>query len=120
MKRSREPVLCGGPEEALKEGIMSSINKLARAAWTAAACLVVLGASGARAAVIPGAADRILVLVNQERAKAGLAPLTMDPQLNSAAQNYADYMGNTNTYAHDGADGSTPLSRMNAAGFPGT
>jgi hypothetical protein len=94
---------------------------LARAALAvAASCFVVLGASPAHAAAIPGAADQVLGLVNQERARAGLSPLTMDAQLNSAAQNYAEAMGSTGVYAHNGADGSTPLSRMNAAGFPGT
>src|SRR3954454_21060303 len=95
------------------------IAKLARAAWTAAACFVILGGARAYAAVIPGGAERVLVLVNQQRASAGLAPLTMDPQLNASAQAYSEYMGSANFYAHNGPDGSTPLSRMNAAGFPG-
>ena len=94
-------------------------GKWARAAWAAAACLYVFGSAGAIASPIPGAADRVLVLVNQERARAGLAPLTMDPQLNSAAQNFAEYMGQANFYAHNGPNGSTPLSRIHASGFPG-
>ena len=96
------------------------MGKLPRAAWAAAACLMVLGGARAYAATIPGAAEQVLALVNQARAQAGLASLTMDPQLNQSAQSYSDYMASANFYAHDGPDGSTPLSRMNAAGFPGT
>ena len=81
---------------------------------------MVLGGARAYAATIPGAAEQVLALVNQARAQAGLASLTMDPQLNQSAQSYSDYMASANFYAHDGPDGSTPLSRMNAAGFPGT
>jgi hypothetical protein len=94
---------------------------LTRAALAAAAaCFVVLGAAPAPAAPIPGAADQVLALVNQERSRAGLAPVSMDAQLNSCAQSFAEYMGSAGFYAHNGPDGSTPLSRMNAAGFPGT
>src|SRR5438128_9047155 len=96
------------------------MGKLPRAAWAAAACLMVLGGARAYAATIPGAAEQVLALVNQARAQAGLASLTMDPQLNQSAQSYSDYMASANFYAHEGPDGSTPLSRMNAAGFPGT
>ena len=96
------------------------MGKLARAAWAAAVCLIALGGARAHAEVIPGAADRVLVLVNEARAQAGLAPLTRDPQLDSSAQGFSDYMASANFYAHNGPDGSTPLSRMNAVGFPGT
>jgi hypothetical protein len=96
------------------------MGKLARAAWAAAACLIALGGARAHADTISGAADQVLTLVNQARAQAGLAPLTLDPQLTQSAQSFSEYMASANFYAHEGPDGSTPLSRMNAAGFPGT
>ena len=67
------------------------MGKLARAAWAAAACLIALGGARAYAAeAIPGATDRVLALVNQARAQAGLAPLTRDPQLERTAQRFSD------------------------------
>jgi cysteine-rich secretory family protein/IPT/TIG domain-containing protein len=95
------------------------MGKLARAAWAAAACLMACGGARAPADTLPGATDRVLTLVNQARGQAGLAPLTLDPQLTQSAQSFSEYMASANFYAHAGPDGSTPLSRMNAAGFPG-
>lgn len=95
-------------------------GKLARRACVVVACWAVLGAARAHAAAVAGAADRVLTLVNQERARAGLAPLTIDPQLTTSAQTFSEYMASANFYAHNGPDGSTPPTRMTAAGFPGT
>jgi hypothetical protein len=95
-------------------------GNLVRAALAAAACFVVLGGARAHAEAIPGAAERVLTLVNQERTRAGVAPLSMDPQLTAAAQKFSEHMASANFYSHNGPDGSTPLGRMNAAGFAGT
>lgn len=60
---------------------------------------------------------QILQLVNQERAKAGLTPLTLNAKLNNAAQGYSDQMARTGVYAHVGADGSSPGDRIRRAGY---
>jgi uncharacterized protein YkwD len=60
---------------------------------------------------------RILQLVNQERAKSGLQPLTLNAKLNSAAQGYANQMARTGVYAHTGSDGSSPADRIKRAGY---
>ena len=61
----------------------------------------------------------ILTLVNALRASYGLPPFEYNPLLAAAAQNHANWMGQTAVYSHTGAGGSTPQTRANAAGYPG-
>ncbi|MEU0374478.1 CAP domain-containing protein [Streptomyces sp. NPDC006283] len=63
------------------------------------------------------AVDRILQLVNQERAKAGLSPMTLNPLLSRAAQGHSDEMARTGIYRHTGPDGSSPGDRIKQAGY---
>jgi Cysteine-rich secretory protein family/IPT/TIG domain len=69
---------------------------------------------------IPSDAQEVLALVNQRRAEAGLRPLRIQPQLQQSAQKYAEQMAATSNFSHTGNDGSTPFSRMAAAGYRGT
>jgi uncharacterized protein YkwD len=56
-------------------------------------------------------------LINEERTRAGLPVLTVNPQLTAAAQDHATDML-CNDYLSDiGLDGSTPEQRVEAAGF---
>ncbi|WP_030192378.1 CAP domain-containing protein [Streptomyces sp. NRRL S-87] len=71
-------------------------------------------ATGAVQASSPG---EILDLVNAERAKANCEPLKVDAKLQQAAQAHADDMAKNNITGHTGSDGSTSLSRMQAAGY---
>lgn len=48
----------------------------------------------------PPDAQEMLELVNQERAKVGVAPLKLDERLNSSAQEKADDMQNRDYYGH--------------------
>jgi hypothetical protein len=65
-----------------------------------------------------GGADRVLSLVNQARVNAGLLPLAVNPQLTAAAQAHADDMArNGVSIGHNGSDGSTPSTRILAAGY---
>jgi hypothetical protein len=89
-------------------------------AWIAVVWGLVLVGSGGQAAPLTGAAERVLALVNRERVQAGGAPLASSPALDAAAQGFSEYMAAADFYAHNGPDGSTPLGRMTAAGFPGT
>jgi uncharacterized protein YkwD len=65
-------------------------------------------------------AQEVLTLVNQRRAEAGLRPLRIQSQLQQSAQKYAEQMAGTSSFSHTGTDGSTPFSRMAAAGYRGT
>lgn len=61
--------------------------------------------------------QRIIDLVNQERVKAGLSPLERSDALAASARSYSRYMATANFFAHNGPDGSTPVSRNTAAGY---
>jgi|GEM_PF-1140479 len=57
-------------------------------------------------------------LVNAQRAQHGLVPVTMEPRLTNAAASYARTLSDYNWFSHVGPDGSTLVSRVEAAGFP--
>jgi len=56
-------------------------------------------------------------LINDERTKAGLPALTVDAKLTAAAKAHATDMLCNNYLSHNGLNGSTPQSRVEAAGF---
>ncbi len=60
----------------------------------------------------------LLAAVNAARRAAGRPPLAADPRLDAAAQAHAEDMLARSYYSHQGADGSTPRSRVESAGFP--
>jgi len=64
--------------------------------------------------------QRIRDLVNQERAGAGLAPVAVEPRLAAAASAYTKVLADHHWFSHVGPDGSTFISRIDAAGFPFT
>ena len=53
----------------------------------------------------PPDAQEMLELVNEERAKVGVAPLKLDERLNASAQEKADDMQNRDYYDHKSPDG---------------
>ena len=57
-------------------------------------------------------------LINEARAKEGLAALPANNALNAAAQTFAGYMRQTGKFSHD-ADGRSPTARAKAAGYAG-
>lgn len=59
----------------------------------------------------------MLGLINADRAAAGLAPLTLELNLNTSAQAHSDWMVETDTFDHTGVNGSTATQRMVAAGM---
>ncbi|MEU6312150.1 CAP domain-containing protein [Streptomyces sp. NPDC047014] len=85
-------------------------------ATTAVAAAAPTANSGAHA-VLPMQNDpgKVLELVNQARAQAGCAPLTVDPALTKAAQEYAA----DSTTNHVGSDGSSIQDRIKKAGATG-
>lgn len=56
-------------------------------------------------------------LINDERAKTGLPALNIDAKLTTAAKDHAKDMICNNYLSHIGLNGSTPQSRVEAAGF---
>ncbi|MEU2718689.1 CAP domain-containing protein [Streptomyces sp. NPDC007205] len=61
--------------------------------------------------------ERILQLVNKERAAAGLHPLTLNSRLSKAAQAHSNEMARTSLYSHTGPDGSSPGDRIQKSGY---
>lgn len=66
----------------------------------------------------PSAAmQRIVDLVNQRRAEAGLRPVTVNPILSSCAQQYSDVQAAQGGINHIGPDGSNPGQRLTRCGY---
>lgn len=65
-----------------------------------------------------GPTDRVLVLVNAEREKAGCAPLAEDAKLTKAAQNHSQDMADHRNMSHTGSDGSSMGDRLARVGYP--
>ena len=62
----------------------------------------------------------MLALVNAQRANAGLRPVGSDARLTNAAAPYAKMLADNHWFSHTGPDGSTLVTRDEAAGFPFT
>jgi uncharacterized protein YkwD len=58
-----------------------------------------------------------LALVNEERTKAGLGPLTLDPQLSAVADAHAKDMQSRNFFSHDSPEGVAHHQRIINAGI---
>ncbi|MEM6306698.1 MAG: CAP domain-containing protein [Pseudomonadota bacterium] len=57
--------------------------------------------------------------MNSLRQVAGLSPVQLNPYLNAAAATHARDMSVQNRPWHFGSDGSSPIDRVNRAGYPG-
>jgi len=59
----------------------------------------------------------VINLVNVERARLGLAPLSNNTLLEQAAQMHTDDMRQRNFFEHDNPDGQGPFNRIEAMGY---
>ncbi|MGF1566963.1 MAG: CAP domain-containing protein [Nodosilinea sp.] len=71
----------------------------------------------ARASTSTTVLQELLVSVNVERQQAGANPVGLNPQLSDVAQHHAEDLANNTTLSHDGSDGSTMQSRIEAANY---
>ncbi|MFI6764703.1 CAP domain-containing protein [Streptomyces sp. NPDC050355] len=62
-------------------------------------------------------AQKVVDLVNDQRAQHGCGPLTVDPRVQKAAQAHSDDMAARNYYEHNTPEGVDPGTRMTNAGF---
>lgn len=67
----------------------------------------------------PDAAAALVTLTNDLRAQRDLPPLAVNAALAAAARAYAETMSANDWFAHEGPDGSTLVSRAEAAGYTG-
>jgi uncharacterized protein YkwD len=65
------------------------------------------------------AQDAVLCLINERRKKQGLKRLRSNGSLRAAAQSHSHAMDAANFFSHDGANGSSPLSRIRSTGYLG-
>ena len=61
--------------------------------------------------------DEVVVLVNVERARRNLVPLSIDERLRRAARGHSADMARRGFFAHQGPRGTSPFERMLAEGF---
>ncbi len=61
--------------------------------------------------------EATLCLINRERVSHGERALTLNGKLQHAAQGHSESMASNDYFSHEGPGGSTPLSRMRAAGY---
>ncbi len=61
--------------------------------------------------------QQIVSLVNVERSKAGLQPVTLNSKLSQAAQNHTNDMVSKGYFSHTSPSGGTMTSRVNAVGY---
>ncbi len=61
--------------------------------------------------------QKVLDLTNGQRSRFGLRPLTLNTDLNRAAQNHSESMAVDDFFSHTGADGSSPFDRIEAVGY---
>ncbi|MFD5647478.1 CAP domain-containing protein, partial [Streptomyces anulatus] len=64
-----------------------------------------------------GTAGQVTALVNTERAKEGCGPVTVNDQLNTAAQRHSADMEAKDYFSHTSQDGRDPGDRITAAGY---
>lgn len=62
---------------------------------------------------------RMLDAVNALRANSNLAPVELEARLNAAAATHSRDMSNQNRPWHFGSDGSSPIDRVQRAGYTG-
>jgi uncharacterized protein YkwD len=96
---------------ALLAALVLPTAAAARASACDAARVAVTGAT------IAQARDATLCLLNRERTRRGLRPLTMNPRLARVAAAHSRDMVVERYFAHDSRDGTTPFQRIIAAHY---
>ncbi|WP_309115424.1 CAP domain-containing protein [Saccharothrix sp.] len=104
----------------MKRSFFARGKERALVACAAAAVLAAVTAqqSDAQPANRVSAADRVVELVNAERAGAGCGAVKVDGRAQSAAQSHADDMAARDYYDHVSPEGRDAGDRLDAAGYP--
>jgi uncharacterized protein YkwD len=114
------PEAKGTPNEVLLGLLGTERYNVIKATNPAAAAAGKPVAAPITAAAPPASGDSIEMLmwktVNAYRVSKGMPPLALDPLVSKAEVTHVDDMIANNFLEHSGTDGSTPISRMRAAG----
>ena len=73
--------------------------------------------SGASKVAVSAQMQQIVELVNNQRRKAGLRPLSVHPTLMTCAQRYSEVQAAQGAINHTGPDGSNPGHRLTRCGY---
>ena len=99
------------------------IARIGRIWFAAVLLLTTLSAASPAFAETPANRDqlaaRVLELVNQERAREGLAPMAMNPNLTTAAQSYAETLSSGGCFEHTCGPVPNPGDRIRNTGYSG-
>ena len=87
------------------------------AALTTVYLPLIVGTPGGQTAEEQLMAGSVLALINTERARVGCGPVSLNPQLVTAAQGHSKDMATSNFFAHIGSSGSSVAQRASAAGY---
>jgi hypothetical protein len=67
---------------------------------------------------LPTPAEQYMLdLINAERAAVGARPLVFDDYLQGSSESHSQWMLSTDSFSHEGLNGSTPQARMATAGY---
>ncbi len=102
----------------LAAALLVSACAPARGGSTGAAAPPPRPAAAAPATVAGDVVAETIRLVNIERARLGLIPLTADPKLTAAARFHAEYMAVNDCFDHTCRGGPTFIKRIGKAGYP--
>lgn len=96
----------------------TEVTQHALGAAIALCCLLTAPASSAQTARpdLPAVAVRVVDLTNTFRTRNGLLPVSIEPRLSRAAQDFADVLAAKDRLGHD-IDGRAPTERVDAAGY---
>lgn len=94
-------------------GALTALPLLAPVASAAPAALAPTAVTTAQAAQL----NQVFALTNQYRQQNGCRALIRNSYAEKAAQGHADWMNSTGTFSHTGANGSSFVDRMKAAGY---
>lgn len=114
------PVNIGEPAAAAGDSLAVPTDDALTSAATMKVHLplvVASGTSNSSADTISPLAQQVVDLTNQRRVAAGCAPLSVSPQLTSAAAAHSQDMARNNFFSHTGSDGSTPWDRIRRTGY---
>lgn len=75
--------------------------------------------AAAQMSAVDSPAQRVVLLINAEREKAGVPLLTADPSLMQAAQEYAGWMARTGCFSHNCGPIPDMTERLEVAGYAG-
>ena len=106
-----------GAAGAGSSGTSTSVPNSTSTPGSGSGTSLAIGSSTCAFTVNQSNANDVVTAVNAYRAKNGIPPYNVNAQLTQAAQSYSEDMACNHLFVHTGSNGSTPASRVAAAGY---